>query len=257
MIIRRSKRKQNFSVIDNEIINNNTLSGLARAILIYILSKPDDWNVKKTDIKKNFLKDSLNAISKSLKELRDAGYAELKALSKNGKLTGQEYIFTDSPVLVQSSENGRSLSSEIVEPRGSLDITNTDLLLVNTKEIVPPGTDSPKVKKFGGKELSELMSAEEFSEYCKRAKLKHVRMIGWIAKESQQEYDTAGEWQEFFARNLRAASRCCKFSDKKIKTAVEEILQDDFYRTWAVETVYKKLTAVKKKSAQPSYYQKF
>jgi hypothetical protein len=46
-MIRRSARKQTWTTIDNEVINDVRLTWEARGLLIFLLSKPDRWEIRK------------------------------------------------------------------------------------------------------------------------------------------------------------------------------------------------------------------
>ena len=50
MII-RSKPTRDYSVVKNAIINHAELQPLARLTLIYVLSKPDDWKVRMSNLR--------------------------------------------------------------------------------------------------------------------------------------------------------------------------------------------------------------
>lgn len=49
-IFRKVKKEDKFAQISNDLINNRTLSYKALAIAVYILSKPDDWQVYISDL---------------------------------------------------------------------------------------------------------------------------------------------------------------------------------------------------------------
>ena len=47
MII-RAQRRETFTVVNNTAINDNRLSFRAKGVLVYILSKPDNWRVSES-----------------------------------------------------------------------------------------------------------------------------------------------------------------------------------------------------------------
>lgn len=73
MIYRLEKEKGQFMQIHKQLIDDPNLTTNAKAILIYMLSKPDEWQFFELDIAKHF-KDSMNIIRKGIKELIDKGY---------------------------------------------------------------------------------------------------------------------------------------------------------------------------------------
>ena len=58
-------KKENFTMIDNKLIYDNTLSAKSKAVLIYLLSKPNEWNTSIKDISRNF-KDGYDSIKSAL-----------------------------------------------------------------------------------------------------------------------------------------------------------------------------------------------
>lgn len=51
MIIRKSKRRK-FTSLSNQLLQNHSLSFATRGLLAYLLSKPDDWECRITDIER-------------------------------------------------------------------------------------------------------------------------------------------------------------------------------------------------------------
>jgi DNA-binding MarR family transcriptional regulator len=73
MILRAPRPKANYTVVSNAVIEDSSLSFKARGVLIYILSKPDDWKVLVKDLMSvgNCGRDSVQA---ALREIEAAGY---------------------------------------------------------------------------------------------------------------------------------------------------------------------------------------
>jgi hypothetical protein len=82
----------NFSQVPNELLDHSNLSPLARLILIYLLSKPEDWQVKCYDIERvgSFSKDKRQAV---FNELIDAGYLDRRRIQKQGKITYEYTVY--------------------------------------------------------------------------------------------------------------------------------------------------------------------
>jgi hypothetical protein len=93
--VRRSKKTVNYTTIDNRVFDLR-MSVEAIGILFYVLSKPDDWVVRKIEIQNRFNlgKDKLTRI---FKELEHFGFiVEVGSIkSINGKFAGYCYIFYD------------------------------------------------------------------------------------------------------------------------------------------------------------------
>ena len=62
-----------FSMVSNELLNNENISLKAKGLFAYMLSKPDSWNFTYKGMCKQ-LKESESAIASGIKELKDYGY---------------------------------------------------------------------------------------------------------------------------------------------------------------------------------------
>ena len=123
----RHRRSNNFTIISNDIINNTKMTWRARAILIYLLSKPDDWKVVVQDII-NHGPCGRDAVHKALKELKQQGYLKKERLidpKTNRVVEWRTYVY-DSPSQITENQEGGNPQS------GKADTTNTDL--TKTKE---------------------------------------------------------------------------------------------------------------------------
>lgn len=69
----RSKHRRNYTTFANDLLYNPTLSGKAKWVLMYLLSKPEDWVTRVSDIV-NHGTDGRSAILSAIKELKQAGY---------------------------------------------------------------------------------------------------------------------------------------------------------------------------------------
>ena len=74
MIVRGKRPESNFTVVSNDIAQNHRLSYRARGVLVYILSRPDDWRTSADRLAKEGV-EGRDAIRTALDELVLAGYA--------------------------------------------------------------------------------------------------------------------------------------------------------------------------------------
>ena len=70
----------NFSILDNAVINADVLTIKAKAVLIYLLTKPKDWQLRVGDIKRK-LHIGTHSIRSALKNLMQAGYIFYRRLA--------------------------------------------------------------------------------------------------------------------------------------------------------------------------------
>lgn len=108
MIHRKPIPKKNFTVFDNDTIYNPNLSGVAKAILLYMLTRNDDWQFYESEIKSHFTNGKL-AINTGIKELIDKGYiVRTKIKNPKGKYIYIYDIYEDislnSDYIINNSE---------------------------------------------------------------------------------------------------------------------------------------------------------
>jgi len=102
-VIKRSL-SQNYNVIDNDLWTDMNLTGDGLRVLGYLLSKPDGWVIRETDIRKKFAKDGKELASnhffrKVIKNLQEAGYLRKIAIrDEAGKITEWETELADFPM---------------------------------------------------------------------------------------------------------------------------------------------------------------
>lgn len=91
----RTKRRDNFTIINNDIINAK-MSLQALGLLVFLLSKPDDWKIQKKSLSKNF-KNGRDATNTAFNELIDLGYIETVQVRQEGKFKSVNYLVYDQP----------------------------------------------------------------------------------------------------------------------------------------------------------------
>lgn len=99
--IKRGNRnqKKNFTMVSNEILNDNRLSWKAKGILSYLLSKPDGWEAQIEDLYKK-ASDGYSSLRSGIEDLILCGYMELKNIydEEENKFTGRYYEFNEVPL---------------------------------------------------------------------------------------------------------------------------------------------------------------
>ncbi|MBX3014646.1 MAG: helix-turn-helix domain-containing protein [Caldilineaceae bacterium] len=154
----RVAKNQNYSVINNTVLNDDRLSWKAKGLAAYLLSKPDDWSIVREDLAKRS-RDGVDAVRTALKELEDAGYLVRTRRSIRGKfewehilheipLAQAETPLVDFPPVEKPSVEKPSVEKPSVEnPRLlSTVLPSTDLLSTDEEEatgIRPLATEPP------------------------------------------------------------------------------------------------------------------
>lgn len=92
-------RRVNFTIVPNEILNDERLSWKAKGLLSYLLSKPDNWEARIEDLY-NKSTDGYTSLRSGIEDLIICGYMELKNVynEKDGKFTGRYYEFNEIPL---------------------------------------------------------------------------------------------------------------------------------------------------------------
>lgn len=97
-VFRISKNKNNpYVMVNKGFVLDVCLSAKAKGILLYLLSRPDDWKVYESEIPRHF-KDGLKSVRSGVKELLQAGYLSRRRMhAPNGSFAGFEYTVYESP----------------------------------------------------------------------------------------------------------------------------------------------------------------
>ena len=95
MSVLRKEKKGNFTVIDNAIFKDRTLSLKAKGLLCLMLSLPDGWNYSIAGLVK-LSTDGESAVRSTLKELEESGYFRREQVRENGKIVDTEYVISET-----------------------------------------------------------------------------------------------------------------------------------------------------------------
>lgn len=93
-ILRKQKRAQ-YTVIDNTIFRDSTLSNKALGMLCRMLSLPDGWEFSVVGLA-SLSNDGKSAVMSQLDELEEHGYLVRNQVRENGKMAGVEYIVSET-----------------------------------------------------------------------------------------------------------------------------------------------------------------
>jgi len=115
MIDRAPKNKENpFVQVDQRIALRDDLTGLAKGIMLYALSRPDDWQFTGKEIAKHFV-DGRAAIYRAIHELINKGFIRRRRTrDENGMFRGWAYDICQRP-----KEAGTVSKSKTTESRNT------------------------------------------------------------------------------------------------------------------------------------------
>ena len=92
----RTPKEDNFTRVDNILVNDKNLSLKAKGIMLYILSKPDDWKVYIKEITKNN-KDGIDSVRSGINELLLLKYIQREKRRGEDGTYAWEYIISENP----------------------------------------------------------------------------------------------------------------------------------------------------------------
>ena len=108
MIIRAS-HSQNFVVVSKEPLKDSRLSLRAKGLLVFLLAKPDNWEVRPGPLAAE-LRESRATLYRIIKELLEAGYCErLPRRKRHGQFGESLYVvFENVEARAQFVAQGKS-----------------------------------------------------------------------------------------------------------------------------------------------------
>lgn len=165
MIIRIQKNEP-FGMVPKRMLADKRLSWRAKGILCYLLSKPNDWIVKRGDVISQST-EGRDAVQAAFKELRAVGYAWMKNTKEGTEwiISGQptEKPLTEKPLARTNGKAGNGKSVPVLRMKGTK----------NDPPIVPQG---------GRRGRTDTKEAAEWADRI--AKIFHRRLdTPWLAKE--------------------------------------------------------------------------
>lgn len=100
ILIKRTKRKDNFTIINNKILQNKEMSFAAKGLLCYILSLPDDWILYNSKIMDDFSV-GRDRLRRWFKEIEKSGYLCRidRIRGEDGRYAGLAYLFYEESIL--------------------------------------------------------------------------------------------------------------------------------------------------------------
>ena len=125
-IVREPRDYGNFTIIPNEVIEDDRLGAKALGVLVYLLSKPDNWKTNSVHLSNRFAC-NINTVKVILRELEGAGYLlRVRHQAPDGKFYWQSRVF-DRPrdTMGQKTIDGKTIGQKTIDGKLA-HITNTD-----------------------------------------------------------------------------------------------------------------------------------
>ena len=124
------KESGNFVTVHKNFIHDPNISWKAKGILLYLLSRPDDWQVYEKELEKHSL-DGRDSLKNGIKELETTGYiVRTRKRDDKGRLREYEYSVYEQPNqngLPNVGKTNTGLSNVGKPVPTNNDFTNNDL----------------------------------------------------------------------------------------------------------------------------------
>jgi uncharacterized phage protein (TIGR02220 family) len=118
------KESGNFVTVHKDFIHDDNISWKAKGILLYLLSRPDDWQIYETELI-NHTSDGRDSLRTGIKELEKVGYIKReRKRDKNGQLREYEYMVYEHSNHIGNSYVGKTYVGETYV--GKSNTTNND-----------------------------------------------------------------------------------------------------------------------------------
>jgi hypothetical protein len=89
----RISKQEKYTIISNDVINNPELSPASLGVLVYLLSKPDDWQVRDEELQARF-NIGREKLKRVVRELKAAGYLARRQFRGNdGKFFTETLVY--------------------------------------------------------------------------------------------------------------------------------------------------------------------
>ncbi|WP_318766745.1 DnaD domain-containing protein [Lactiplantibacillus carotarum] len=100
----RKLAQTNYTVIDNKMIRDESLSWKAKGVFAYLWSMPDDWEFYETEVMTH-AKDGRDSLRGAIKELQDAHYMRrTRVRNEKGQVKTSDWELSDKPMLEKPTQ---------------------------------------------------------------------------------------------------------------------------------------------------------
>jgi hypothetical protein len=112
MSIIRIEKTDDFSIISNECLRDPSMTARAKGLFAYLMTLPDDWKVRKTEIHTHF-KEGRDALNTAFSELEKCGYiSKTPARNEDGTVDGWTYTVCETTALLKTRQTVYPLDGE-------------------------------------------------------------------------------------------------------------------------------------------------
>ncbi|MDU0443773.1 DnaD domain protein [Staphylococcus haemolyticus] len=154
-VFRVYKESGNFVTVHKSFIHDDNLSWKAKGILLYLLSRPDDWRIYETELNKHS-SDGRDSLRTGIKELEEAGYIHrTRKRNEKGQLREYEYEVFEQPNQIGKTYVGKTNIGKS---------NNTNNNNTNNNNTNNETGDTSKIFQLVSKELEMIQSPLKVQE---------------------------------------------------------------------------------------------
>lgn len=191
----KQKKKSEFTTLYNDCINDERLSIGALAILVYIMSKPENWNVMISDLKRRF-SIGRNKTYNIISELCSYGYMKrIRETLQDGTVAKWVIVASDKPIFGNSQEDDKQPLPEnqdlVPDPQNrDLDVrSKKSPQLVESTKVVQKSNENHPDPYFG--EVHPYIQKKDFlikkeNIYCAKKSFEKEFEEFWIAYDNKK-----------------------------------------------------------------------
>ncbi|WP_322781238.1 DnaD domain protein [Staphylococcus haemolyticus] len=159
-VFRVYKESGNFVTVHKSFIHDENLSWKAKGILLYLLSRPDDWQIYETELVRHST-DGLSGLKTGIKELEKVGYIQrTRKRDDKGRLKEYEYAVYEKPSHIRFSNVGKTYIGKTNV--GKSHTTNNNS--TNNKNTNNETGDTSQIFQLVSKELEMIQSPLKIQE---------------------------------------------------------------------------------------------
>ena len=152
-----------YTVISNALVNDQSLSLNALAVMTYLISKPHDWRVRADDIQRRF-QISRGKVYNILDELMERGYLSREIIRQGGRVKECRYTVMEHPVPALPDTDSPLPDSPLIENQLVVNQHNDKVITLPSNEIKK---EREKKKDFSLKDKDQVQVPEHLVEYVK------------------------------------------------------------------------------------------
>lgn len=180
-VFRVYKETGNFVTVHKNFIHDDNLSWKAKGILLYLLSRPDDWQIYESELVRHST-DGLSGLKTGIKELEKVGYIQrTRKRDDKGRLKEYEYAVYENPNHIRFSNVGKTyIGKTYVGESHTTNNNSTNNDLTNNKNTNNVTDETSKAFQYISNNLEIIQSplkAQQLEEAIKDFKDNKLEIV--------------------------------------------------------------------------------